>query len=601
MEKYELNQRYMIEVKRLPDANDDESSYAIDDNQADAKDESEHDSTHILENASILPPDFLTPENFSEWFSLPTQDRRLLRNRNSLKQLNWPKDHQDEIAFNEMILAKLRKEPEFFMVLDNEISSLHNGRKKETKKFTSQLYNAATKEIPRDYIKRLKLEKKDVRLGFYEYLEENDANRVEVYAWFCALYKLYQETAIKTDENKAHLRQKSNGLRGEDLALLGDRLDSLLNEEAHEMSVADADNFWREFTEFGQKIGHNLSAKIADSFTDEMTKLRDELTKAQAASHPNDAKEIGKILTALGNHPGAYEINILRICRNEVSDLLKSIRDLSEIEASINDTKRKIDAAGEARDFAKEENLERELKSWKNERIHYVANITESLNELKERLLPILTTPTLSEPNQPHAGEITAAPVSQDYAELLRLSEDETHRLQQTIDQLREENRKLQYKLSSLKPEIRQSGGEDSTPLIYPSGISESELNEFCRQYLGGKVELQPNALNFPKKSVYKSPDTLYKALLLLRDYYYPMNIQGGAGGGKDLRKEWKDAYQNLHLVEKNSPFDKQYPNERLLQNSRNHEPETGLNIYFTWDDERQCVLVRSLPINLTL
>ena len=557
------------------------------------------------EIVGLMPPEFLDGTSFSQWFSLTAQDRRKLSNRPALKQLNWPKDNHDEIAFNDMILAKLRSDPEFVWVFDNEIQALHSGRKKDTKKLTAQLQYSALKIIPPEEYKKIKENSDNPANHFYNYLNENFHRHSEIFIWFTKIKKFYYRKIDELKEINSPVRKHDGNLSGEYLALLGNRLDDIV-EHADDYSTYDKfDDFWQDYIDFGKKIGNLFSERVNSAIEFETTTLTEKLVALKNLAQPLDASRIDNILQLLSSHDNELNFELVRKCRNEVSDLERSVKDLTEIEEEISQINDKIKTAAANRDWKKEEELDTELKQWKPERNNLTDDIDKSLKFLSDNLSGghnIVDSENMHAPataNDSTDDLFNTPNLSlQNDAELLRIAEEEIVKLTQEKNKLAEENHKLRTKIEVLASAAIHKENNSESEEIIPKGISENELREFSRNYLKGKVELQPNAFNFPKKSVYKDPETMYRALLLLRDYYYPMNLPN-SNSGKDLRNEWKEAYLNLNLKEKNSPFDKDYPDERLLQNSRNHEPETGLNIYFSWDKENQWVTVRSLPINL--
>ncbi len=111
------------------------------------------------------------------------------------------------------------------------------------------------------------------------------------------------------------------------------------------------------------------------------------------------------------------------------------------------------------------------------------------------------------------------------------------------------------------------------------------------------------------KKSEYHEPSLIYRALLMLRDYYMPMRIYGG--------EQYQSAYANmlasLHMEEsatgegarfEGTLYTVQYQGckinlDRHLKVGTSREPRFCFRLYFFWDDESQVVVVGWLPSHL--
>lgn len=156
-----------------------------------------------------------------------------------------------------------------------------------------------------------------------------------------------------------------------------------------------------------------------------------------------------------------------------------------------------------------------------------------------------------------------------------------------------------------LENQLIDSAPEKTTPI--PDTLEEFE--KWCKTQLVGTVELTNRAFQGVRKSELLETSLIYKSLLLLRDHYVPMRIEGSP----ERREAYKAALANLHLEE--SPtgdgvkFDEtlysvQYGGtrrslDRHLKGSDSRQRQFGFRLYFFWDDDGEVVVVGWLPSHL--
>jgi len=144
-----------------------------------------------------------------------------------------------------------------------------------------------------------------------------------------------------------------------------------------------------------------------------------------------------------------------------------------------------------------------------------------------------------------------------------------------------------------------------------PPNIPEdlSGFEEWCKEYLVGSVELVSRAFQGVRKSEYHDPSFIYRSLILLRDFYVPMRIEGS----RERRDDYLKALQDLELEDsatgdaiKYSPdlYSVQYAGKRCamdrhLKGSNSRDRRFGFRLYFFWDEESQIVVVGWLPSHL--
>ncbi len=175
-----------------------------------------------------------------------------------------------------------------------------------------------------------------------------------------------------------------------------------------------------------------------------------------------------------------------------------------------------------------------------------------------------------------------------------------------------DENKKLRAHINVLRMQLekRQKQKIDDSITI---PVTLDDLPEWVNEYLVGRVVLHPRAFQGIKKSDYKNPPLVYKALLLLANQYRDMKL--GLVSQEDYVKS-RDALQlrdggsidEDHAGEYDSAYYVQYPigtsANRFLEyhlrcGGNTRDPERCLAIYFFWDDESRQVVIGWLPSHL--
>jgi hypothetical protein len=148
-------------------------------------------------------------------------------------------------------------------------------------------------------------------------------------------------------------------------------------------------------------------------------------------------------------------------------------------------------------------------------------------------------------------------------------------------------------------------GKAAETPI--PNDLSIFE--EWCKEHLAGPVVISNRAFQGAKKSEFHNPELIYRALLMLRDQYVPMRIQGGA----EHKAAYAKVLEELHIEEsptgdgakfEGDEYTVQYQGrrrelDRHLKAGNRHEDRFCFRLYFFWDDESQVVVVGWLPSHL--
>ena len=164
----------------------------------------------------------------------------------------------------------------------------------------------------------------------------------------------------------------------------------------------------------------------------------------------------------------------------------------------------------------------------------------------------------------------------------------------------------LRARLEMLEEALRQGSGPKEPEI--PTVLNGFE--QWCDGHLAGSVEVLPRAKNAAKKSIYQDPSFLYKALLLLRDYYVPMRRFGSG-----RVHAYKQACQNLNIEETPTLGGTGYGEhgdmyrvryagqprllDRHLKKGSARDARRCFRLYFFWDEDSEQAVVGWLPTHL--
>jgi hypothetical protein len=131
------------------------------------------------------------------------------------------------------------------------------------------------------------------------------------------------------------------------------------------------------------------------------------------------------------------------------------------------------------------------------------------------------------------------------HAGLLDASDRERAEAQRRAEEAKSEVSRLYQRIRTLESLVKAQAGSDEPPIPTDFG----ELKNWADKYLAGSVFIANRALRGANISEYEEPTLVYRALLLLRDYYVPMRREGG----DEHRQRYKTALHGLGLSEDGS------------------------------------------------
>lgn len=191
-----------------------------------------------------------------------------------------------------------------------------------------------------------------------------------------------------------------------------------------------------------------------------------------------------------------------------------------------------------------------------------------------------------------HEGLLDAAEVERDSA-----IQDANVAKSKSLDRL--------HRIRALEEKLTQALGH--TEQAIPASLDNFE--EWCHANLAGSVELAGRAFQGVRNSEYHEPQLIYRALLLLKNYYVPMRVDRSP----ERRQAYESALRELQLEDSltgegvnYSPdqYSVQYGSRRIsldrhLKGGNSRDRRYCFRAYFFWDEEEQVVVVGWLPSHL--
>ena len=193
---------------------------------------------------------------------------------------------------------------------------------------------------------------------------------------------------------------------------------------------------------------------------------------------------------------------------------------------------------------------------------------------------------------------------------LLSIAEEERDDAIKYVDQLRAENYQLRVRIRHMEDTLRASGSSESVNI--PNNVDDFRL--WCDENLADKVLLHSRAFKGVENSEYRDVELIYKALLLLRDYYVPMK----RSRDRQLVSAYARECRLLGLEETESISDHnegRVPQDayrvsfglgrtkrkldRHLKRGNRRDPRDCFRLYFFWDEDEERVVVGWLPSHL--
>jgi hypothetical protein len=194
------------------------------------------------------------------------------------------------------------------------------------------------------------------------------------------------------------------------------------------------------------------------------------------------------------------------------------------------------------------------------------------------------------------------------YDGLVQQYEEERDQALEDLQQIRALNGNLQQRLRALQFKVQREAptGVEAT---VPENLDGFE--EWCRDNLSGAIDVHNRAFKAVKKSRYEDIGLLYQSLLLLRDFYVPMKIEGGLEKKRQFEQRCaalglaeEPTFSGERWGEQGDSYKVRYAGrsrllDRHLKKGTSREERHCFRLYFFWDEETEQVVVGWLPSHL--
>ena len=139
------------------------------------------------------------------------------------------------------------------------------------------------------------------------------------------------------------------------------------------------------------------------------------------------------------------------------------------------------------------------------------------------------------------------------------------------------------------------------------------DIKPWTDQHLAGRLIVTPKAARAAKVSVFSEPQLAYRAMLLLANSYRTTRTKGDETarfrfeeGLKELGLRNEPSGEETRLREKGEEFLVRWEGRKRLldwhlkNGGKTRDPRRCFRLYYFWDDEKQIVVLGSLPGHLT-
>ena len=186
------------------------------------------------------------------------------------------------------------------------------------------------------------------------------------------------------------------------------------------------------------------------------------------------------------------------------------------------------------------------------------------------------------------------------HSSLLEVADGERDEAQRRAEEAKGEVYRLNQRIRSLEAQLGENDGGTATSL--PRNLEG--LKEWADEHLSGSIVLNGRALRGAKASEYEEPTLVYRALLLLRDFYVPMRRAGSEKRSQryeaeltELGLEEERSISPTRLGEQGDEYfiqhkGKRRPLDRHLRRGNSREPRHCFRLYYLWDEEDKQVVV---------
>jgi len=193
----------------------------------------------------------------------------------------------------------------------------------------------------------------------------------------------------------------------------------------------------------------------------------------------------------------------------------------------------------------------------------------------------------------------------QEYDGLLSAGDIEREDLRREVDAVRAKAGQRLHRIKLLERRLASAETLERVPI--PDSLEGFE--DWCEENLRGAVELASKAFQGVRKSEFHDPTLIYKALILLRDFYAPMRTEVTP----ERRQAYEAELRALKLEESPTGEALKYSDElysiqyggvrrlldRHLKGGDSRDRRYCFRLYFFWDEEQEMAVVGWMPSHL--
>jgi hypothetical protein len=175
---------------------------------------------------------------------------------------------------------------------------------------------------------------------------------------------------------------------------------------------------------------------------------------------------------------------------------------------------------------------------------------------------------------------------------------DEHKAAEEKAETLEQQLRGAQYRVQQLLEQIKARGEAPDADVRLPENWEA--FPDWCDSILSGRVVLSGRARRDIKSAAFSDPPTAARCLLWLANEYRDSRMNGSSG---DLRKPIEEGIYNDRCGADSFDFewgDRDVRVEWHIKNGGNtRDPRRCLRVYYFWDDERQLVVIATMPAHI--
>ena len=559
-------------------------------------------------------PECLTVEKLGEWFHLPPADRRALKSAMPKLNLSNESLHRDD-SFAKDLHQALKADPSLRFELNHVISNFHKGAKGKQRSLLWQVLEKCGKKLSATQRQELRENTKDFQSHTKELLkllsEQGEVEAVAIATWALASPPgRWQADAPDEDTSGAESVKKILELLHSVHVSTSEMGKRLKKDWYHQSFVELYDNTMTKLLNFKVELDRAKTVfqttEVKVKYASISSELGQLVATLKTLSNPTALQQVERIIAKIEQKPSSEwtpsTIDTVVEALDEVQTVMKK---RAEIDAKLTETAVIGEAARSKGDRESAKIALQEQSKLVESDLDQIDLMNACLNRIESTVKHEVST---WEAEQKSAENRAKLPPEKEFEILLQTVEHERDQARSELNEFKQTINALRTRINHLEMKLESGrNGNDETPI--PDNFEE--LESWSQIHLAGKVAVLPRAIRSAKKSEFENIELAYRALICLRDYQYPMRIEGGT----ERVEAYRNATQELRLQDENT-----FPGnratlqgdtyfvefagqrrllERHLKGSNSRDPRHCFRLYYFWDDETKMIVVGSLPNHL--